>query len=301
MLTRRLKTKDQKMKVCGFTIIRNALKYDYPVVEAIKSVLPLCDKFIVLIGNSDDVTELLIKSIDSNKIVIRHSVWDDSMREGGRVLAEETNKAFDIIDPSYDWAFYIQSDEVVHEQYHETIAHAMLSHAKNDKVEGLLLKYLHFYGSYDYVGTSRKWYRNEIRIIKNNKSIRSYKDAQGFRIEDRKLNVVSVDAYIYHYGWVKDPLVQASKHKDFNKLWHDDTYVAGISKEIYDYSDIDALGGFTGTHPEVMERRIKRQNWVFEGDKISQRASLKDKILYWVELATGIRLFEYKNYKVINS
>lgn len=287
------------MTVCGFTIIRNALKYDYPVVEAIKSVLPLCDQFLVLVGNSDDETEELIKSIDSDKIVIKYSVWDDNLREGGRVLAEETNKAFDLIDNSFDWAFYIQSDELVHEQYHGKLQSAMQTYADNDAVEGLLLKYLHFYGSYDYVGTSRKWYRNEIRIIKNNKSIRSYKDAQGFRLDGRKLNVIATDAYVYHYGWVKDPFIQARKHEDFNKLWHDDAYVASIAKEIYNYGDIDALGSFTGTHPEVMTDRIERLNWKFEGDKISQRASLKDKFLYWFELTTGIRLFEYRNYNVI--
>lgn len=287
------------MKVCGFTIIRNAIKYDYPVVEAIKSVLPLCDKFIVLVGNSEDDTEGLIKSINSDKIEIHHSVWDDSLREGGRVLAVETDKAFDLIGNEFEWAIYIQSDELIHEDYHTDLINSMKLYKDDAAVEGLLLKYLHFYGSYDYVGTSRKWYRNEIRIIKNNKSIRSYKDAQGFRINDRKLNVARTNTYVYHYGWVKDPMIQARKNKDFNKLWHDDAYVAKITDEIYNYADIDALGKFSGTHPQVISDRINRKNWTFEGDKISQRSSLKDKILYWFELSTGIRLFEYRNYKVV--
>lgn len=287
------------MKVCGFTIIRNAIKYDYPVVEAIQSVLPLCDKFIVLIGKSDDDTEALIKSIPSDKIEIHYSVWDDSLREGGKVLAVETNKAFDLIDETFDWAIYIQSDEAIHELYHDAIKQYLIEYRSNTKVEGLLLKYLHFYGSYDYVGTSRKWYRNEIRIIKNNKSIRSFRDAQGFRINNRKLNVVPVEAYVYHYGWVKDPLIQARKHKDFNKLWHDDAYVARIAKEIYNYSDIDALALFKESHPEVMKQRIEKKNWDFDGSKITQRAGLKDKILYWFEATTGIRLFEYMNYTIV--
>jgi len=287
------------MKVCGFTIIRNAIKYDYPVVEAIQSVLPLCDKFIVLIGNSDDETEELIRSIDSDKIEIHHSTWDDTLREGGRVLAVETNKAFNLIDESFHWAIYIQSDEAIHERYYETISNALVKYQSNDKVEGLLLKYLHFYGSYDYVGTSRKWYRNEIRIIKNNKRITSFRDAQGFRFDERKLNVVAIDAFVYHYGWVKDPLVQARKHKDFNKLWHDDAYVASIAKEVYNYSEIDALAIFKESHPAVMDGRIKRKNWDFDGSKITQRSSLKDKFLYWVESLTGKRLFEYRNYIIL--
>ena len=287
------------MKVCGFTIIRNAIKYDYPVVEAIQSVLPLCDKFIVLIGNSEDETEALIKTIISDKIEIHYSVWDDTLREGGKVLAVETNKAFDLIDQTFDWAIYIQSDEAIHERYHEAIKKSLLNYKSNDKVNGLLLKYLHFYGSYDYVGTSRKWYRNEIRIIKNDKRIRSFRDAQGFRINDRKLNVVPVEAFVYHYGWVKDPLIQARKHKDFNKLWHDDAYVASIAKEIYNYSDIDALALFQESHPEVMKQRIEKKNWDFDGSKITQRAGIKDKFLYWFENATGIRLFEYRNYTIV--
>lgn len=288
------------MKVCGFTIIRNAIKYDYPAVEAISSILPICDKFIVLVGNSEDDTEGLIRSINSDKIEIHHSVWDDSLREGGRVLAVETNKAFDLIPDEYDWAIYIQSDEVIHEQFLPAIKEAMIKWKDIHSVEGLLLKYLHFYGSYDYVGTSRKWYRNEIRIIRNNKSIRSYKDAQGFRKNDAKLNVVPINAWVYHYGWVKDPLVQARKHRDFNKLWHDDEYVSQITQEIYNYSDIDALGRFEGSHPEVMKNRVIAKNWDFDGNKISRRAGIKDKFLFWFEKSTGIRLFEYRNYKIIH-
>lgn len=288
------------MKICGFTIIRNAIKYDYPAVEAISSILPICDKFIVLVGNSDDDTESLIRSINSDKIEIHHSVWDDSLREGGRVLAVETNKAFDLIPDEYDWAIYIQSDEVIHEQFLPAIKEAMIKWKDINSVEGLLLKYLHFYGSYDYVGTSRKWYRNEIRIIRNDKSIRSYKDAQGFRKNDAKLNVVPINAWVYHYGWVKDPLVQAKKHRDFNKLWHDDEYVSQITQEIYNYSDIDALGRFEGSHPEVMKKRVITKNWDFDGNKISHRAGIKDKFLFWFEKSTGIRLFEYRNYKVIH-
>ena len=58
------------MKVAGFTIIRNAIKFDYPVVEAITSILPICDEFVVAVGNSDDETLQLIKQIDSPKIKI---------------------------------------------------------------------------------------------------------------------------------------------------------------------------------------------------------------------------------------
>ena len=100
------------MKVSGFTFIRNAIKFDYPIVEAITSILPLCDEFIVAVGRSEDETIQLIKNIPSDKIKIIETVWDDTLREGGRVLADETNKAFKQISKDSDWAFYIQGDEL---------------------------------------------------------------------------------------------------------------------------------------------------------------------------------------------
>ena len=120
------------MKISGFTIVRNAVKFDYPIVESIKSILPLCDEFIVMLGNSEDDTRSLITSINSPKIKIVDSIWDDSLREGGKVLAMETNKAFDAIASDSDWAFYIQGDEVVHEKYHDAIRKAAEQYL-NDK------------------------------------------------------------------------------------------------------------------------------------------------------------------------
>ena len=169
------------MFISGFTIIKNAIINDYPIVEAISSILPVVNEMIVLVGDCDDETLQLIGSINSNKIKIHHSVWDNTLRVGGVVLAVETNKAFKLINPKADWAFYIQADEAVHEQYLPTIKRAMEKYVDDKRVEGLLFNYLHFYGTYDYVGDSRKWYSKEIRIIKNDAAISSYRDAQGFR------------------------------------------------------------------------------------------------------------------------
>jgi hypothetical protein len=290
------------MKVTGFTFIRNAIKYDYPVEEAILSILPLCDNFVVAVGKSDDDTRNLIEKIDTDKIQIIDTVWDDSLREGGRVLADETNKAFQSINDETDWCFYIQGDEVVHEKYLPFIKSAMEKYQNDDKVDGLLFKYLHFYGSYDYVGESYSWYRNEIRVIKNNKNIYSYRDAQGFRKDNNQvLNVKLIDAYVYHYGWVKEPAAMQKKQIDFNKLWHSDEWVErNVSKaEEFDYSQIDALRHFEGTHPQVMTDRIKSRNWVFDYDISFNSYKFKDKIKRFFEKYFGISLGQYKNYKII--
>src|SRR5438270_3052768 len=153
------------MKVYGFSFIRNAIRFQYPINEALTSILPLCDAVIVAVGNSDDQTRELVASIDP-KIRIIDTIWDDHLREEGRVLAVETDKAFQAIPTDADWCFYIQGDEVLHENGYDEIRNAMERWKDDPRVDGLLFRYRHFYGSYDYVGTSSKWYRNEIRVIK---------------------------------------------------------------------------------------------------------------------------------------
>lgn len=290
------------MKVTGFTIVRNAIKYDYPAVEAITSVLPLCDEFVVAVGKSEDDTLALIQSIDSDKIRIIETVWDDSLKTGGRVLAVETDKAIAAISDDTIWAFYIQCDEVVHEQYYPAIRQAMQQYEKDIAVEGLLFKYTHFYGSYNYVADSRKWYRNEIRVFRHTKNVASYRDAQGFRkLDNTKLNVKPIDAYIYHYGWVKPPKKMAEKIRGFIALWHSQEEIDKIQPENtdFDYSKIDSLRIFSGTHPKVMQKRIEAASWNFEFNVAEKKYSNKNKILFFIERLTGWRIGEYKNYKVL--
>lgn len=288
------------MRVSGFTFVRNAVKFDYPVVEAISSILPLCDEVVVAVGRSEDDTLHLIKSIPSPKISIIETIWDDSLREGGRVLAMETDKAFRATLPA-DWAFYIQGDEVLHEKYLPVVKEAMLKWKDDKCVEGLVFNYKHFYGSYDYVGDSRRWYRKEIRVIRRDASISSYRDAQGFRKNNRKLHVKPVNACIYHYGWVKPPEFQQAKQEAFHKMWHDDDWVKKHvpAAEKFDYSKIDSLSRFTGSHPKVMQQRITRMNWKFSFDPSQKKWPLKMRLLMFLEKKLGWKIGEYKNYKII--
>jgi hypothetical protein len=291
------------MKIAGFTIIKNAVINDFPILEAIHSILPVVDEMIVLIGDSTDETIALIESIGDPKIKIHHSIWDKNLRKGGAVLADETNKAFNLIGDEFTWAFYIQGDEVIHEKYHSSIREACEQYAYDKEVQGLLFKYKHFYGTYDYVGDSRKWYAHEIRMIRNNKIITAYRDAQGFRIGKTKLPVAVVDATVYHYGWVKSPQQMRKKQKESSQFWNDDTQMEKIkaSPDYYDFSGYDSLEKFTGTHPNVMLDRINKKNWAIDLDISKKKFSLKNKLLYYFEKLTGIRPFDFKNYKIIRS
>jgi glycosyltransferase involved in cell wall biosynthesis len=291
------------MKISGFTIVRNALKFDYPAVESITSLLPLVDEMVVAVGNSEDDTLQLIRNIGSPKIKIVETVWDDALREGGRVLAVETDKALAAVSKDADWCFYIQADEVLHEADVPAVRQAMKKYLNRPEVEGLLFSYVHFYGSYQFVGDSRAWYRKEIRVVRPLAGLHSYQDAQGFRLNNRKLNVVSVPARIHHYGWVKNPLFQQEKQKHFHRLWQDDAWVEKhvAQADAYDYEKIESLKPFSGTHPKVMAERIARLDWTFQFDTSKRKYGLKKWLLHTIESWTGIRLFEYKNYKEIKA
>jgi hypothetical protein len=290
------------MKVTGFSFIKNAVKYDFPIVEAVTSILPVCDEFIIAVGKSEDSTLELIKNINSPKIKIIETVWDDTLREGGRVLADETNKALKEISDDTDWCFYVQGDEVFHENDLNAIKEAMYKWKDDKKVEGLVFNHLNFYGSYDYLADSRHWQKKEVRVVRKDPSIYSYKDAMSFRKNGEKLYCKYVNATIYHYGWVKDPKTQIEKRKDFEKLWHSDEEIEKkfSDKSIFDYSVIDSLMKFPGTHPAVIQERIKKSNWTFEFDPTAApELSFRKKILNMIYKKIGLHIGEFKNYKQI--
>ena len=291
------------MKVTGFSFIRNAVNNDYPVVQAILSILPVCDEFVIAVGDCTDNTLELIEGIGSPKIKIIHTVWDESIREGGRTFAQETDKAYAAISKDTDWAFYIQGDECVHENYLPVIKKAMEENLNNKNVEGLLFKYLHFYGSYDFVASSRRWYRNEVRILKFDPGVHSYRDAQGFRKNGRKIKVKPIDAYIYHYGWVQPPTGLGNKVRNFNKFYHEDSWIQEHLPENieFDYGNADRLIRFEGTHPQVMQIRIEVSNWKFQVDPtlLKKKMSLRRRILQKIEDLWQWRIGEYKNYKTV--
>ncbi|NLO51828.1 MAG: glycosyltransferase family 2 protein [Bacteroidales bacterium] len=290
------------MNVSGFTIIRNGEKFDYPFTESIRSVLPLCDVMVVAVGNSEDRTREIIEKIDSPKIKIIDTVWDDTLREGGRVLAVETDKAKAALPANTDWGIYIQADEVLHEQDYPAIRKAMEQNLDDKRVDGLLFDHLNFYGSFDYIADSRKWSYKQIRIIRNHPAITSFRDAISFMKNGKRLNVKKIDAAVYHYGWVRRPDAMQQKLETFNKMWHDDAWMEqNFEKtDTFDYTNIDSLAHFEGSHPAVMHDRIARMNWHFsfdptQGIKLSPRLRL----LNWLEKKYGIEIGKFKSYRII--
>ena len=290
------------MFISGFTIVKNAVKNDYPVIESIESVLPVVDEMIVLIGDCEDDTVNLVKSIKSSKIIIHHSVWDASIRDGGSILAMETNKALKLINPNATWALYIQADELLHERDHDNITAACHKFADEKAVDGFLFNYLHFYGNYNYLGNSRAWYKHEVRIIRPGTNIFSYRDAQGFRRGSKKIKVKAIDAFVYHYGWVKTPQQMLQKTKDVARYWDKNSNAHQEildESDFFNYDDFESLKLFEGSHPLAMKQRITKHHLGKTFDINKKNLSAKEAFLLWIEKIIGRRPFTFTNYKRI--
>ncbi|MFO0773131.1 MAG: glycosyltransferase [Nitrospiraceae bacterium] len=252
------------MKVSGFTFCRNAVKYDYPVLESIRSILPIVDEFIVNVGRCDDGTLELIRSLNDPKIRIVESVWDESLREGGLIYSQQTNLA--LSHCTGDWAFYIQADEVVHEDDLPAIEAAMRTHLSNPAVKGLLFRYLHFIA--DYWSTNPWFYHKAVRIIRNNGEVESCGDAVGFHLTATQLYLQNgpkawlapADGRVFHYGWVKDPKTMTAKKREQTRVYHGDHPPPGeqhwYAQEAVPFEEYGILKDFRGTHPAVMRERV---------------------------------------------
>jgi hypothetical protein len=283
------------MRVSGATFVRNAVKFDYPVTESILSILPICDEFVVNVGESEDGTLDVIGSVGDPKLKIIRSVWDESSRTGGRILSEQTDIALG--ECRGDWIFYIQADEVMHEKYLDPVLQRMQTMEHVQEVQGLLFDFLHFYSSYRLVRGPGRWYRREVRIIRNSMGISSWKDAQGFRLNGRKLRVATANAEIYHYGWARDPAVMFAKQKNFDRYWHGDDWVEERWTGGFAFES-EGVVPFEGTHPAVMRARIARAAWDALSDPEKLKRVRKPRFAGLRSLVS--RIGEYKNYRLVS-
>ena len=293
------------MKISGFTYVRNAVLYDFPVIESILSALPICDEFIVVCGDSEDNTTELIRGINSPKIKIIESVWDIEKYPCGSIHAQQANLALSAC--TGDWCLYLQADEVIHEKYLPVIVEACDRYMNDNRVEGFLFSYKHFWGDYGHYQWVRKWYRREVRIVRNNTGVKVWGDAQGFRKDGKKLKVIFLPAEIYHYGWVREPSKMKQKIVAQDRFHHDNRWVRRRHPESergkpFEYGTLKHLALFKGTHPKVMKERIRRMNWKpNENIKLPYpHNKLWIRFLSWVENnILHARIGEYRNYKLI--
>ena len=285
------------MKVSAFTFIKNGQVLGYPFLQSIKSVLPIVDEFVINVGESEDDTLALIESISSAKIRIIYSKWNDSMKDRGFVYGQQ--KMIAQYNCTGDWAFYVEGDEVYHENELEKIRESMKVNLNNQNVEALVFDFVHFYGNSNSYINSPGWYRSEARIIRN--SVRSYAPDGLFWVvldsnkEGRYPKARHTGAICYHYGWVRSEEQMNLKSKKVKKYWGEDY-------EKIDYSQMDQsiIKEFKGTHPEIIKNWLPKESGIFETNanyKLTKKQK-KHRLMIKLEKFFGIELSK-KHYKLI--
>ena len=267
------------MKVSGFTFLRNGQKLGYPFVASIRSILPLVDEFVIALGPCDDETEKMLREIGDAKIRIIPTQWNERIRPDysvkGFVYGQQ--KSIALFNCTGDWAFYLEADEVLHEDDLPRIRAAMEKHLDDERVEALAFDYLHFYGNKNTIAWSPGWYRSEVRILRNTIPAWS-SEALFFNILDshkksRYPRAAHTGATIFHYGWVRSEAQMNLKSAAVFKFWQNRTATD------LDYTKIDAavLKSFSGTHPKTVQDWLPGAEGIFRADPNHQLSAREKK------------------------
>lgn len=289
------------VKISGFTFIRNGNALGYPFVPSIRSLLPLCDEVIVNVPSSTDGTLDTVKAIDDPKIRIIETEWAGG-QPGGRALSLHTNQALD--QCTGDWCVYLQGDEVLHEDSIPAMRAAMERELRNSEVQGLLVDYTHFYGSFWTEVYSFGWYYKEVRAVRRTPEIRSVGDAQGFRtITGKKLWVKPSGGRYFHYSYALNPNQAREKHTNLAAVFNDNSVATKIKERPSRYYDDDQkVKPFISTHPAVMKELAEKADWTYTSRNPLIRFRRE---YFWEDVAlllyrsTGIKLGVHKNYRLV--
>jgi glycosyltransferase involved in cell wall biosynthesis len=286
------------MKVSGFTFLRNAVINGYPFEESIRSILPIVDEFICVVGESQDETRARVAAIGGKKIRMVDSQWNESMQDRGFVYGQQ--KMIAQYNCSGDWAFYLEGDEVLHEAEVDQIRQTMQDNLSDLEVEALYFDFLHFYGTPEQVGIGG--YRRAPRIIRN--TIRTIApDGLFWVVMDRNKKgrypkAKHAGGNIYHYGHCRSVSKMSEKLRQVGKYW------GSSHKEFQGYGSIDVaeLRSFRGSHPELMEdwiESVAERTFIQDPNYRLSRRDRRNRLRFWLEEKLGIEISK-KHYRSLD-
>jgi len=290
------------VQISGFTFIRNGNALGYPFVPSIRSLLPLCDEVIVNVPRSTDGTRETLRAIGDPKIRIIESEWDEKEKVGDPIMRRHTDLALE--QCTGDWCVYIQGDEVLHEKNIPAMRTTMERELCNETVQGLLVDYTHFYGSFWTEVYSLGWYYKEVRVVRRAPTIRAWGGAQGFRTRDgRKLQVKNSGGRYFHYGYALEPAQARIKLGNLSDVYGDKESVQdAVRRPARFYDDDQKVKPFAGTHPATMKELVERSDWTYNSRNPRirfRREYFWEDIALIVRQCTGITLGVHKNYRLI--
>lgn len=253
------------IKLFGFGVLKNGIKYDFPFRESLLSMKPITESVYFALGDSVDSTNAEFEKYSFCKTI--HTTWDKSLKDG-KVISVETNKALSFLkesvgDLAHSWGLYLQADEVLHEDDYDLLLKD-LEYCEQNGYDALSFRYLHFWQTHHHVAISKNWYPHEIRAIKLDSPIVSWGDGQSF---EKAQKVFFTEARIFHYGHVREQKAYAEKMRFQSSFHHADHLVEEKLKKDAKNSKKHKTVYYFGSHPSVMKERILRMNDIWQLDE----------------------------------
>ena len=276
------------IKLYGFGVLKNGVKFDFPFKESVLSMEPITEKVYFALGDSEDSTNAFFSKMDFCKVT--HTTWDKSLKDG-KVISVETNKALQFLKKDLSalelknaWGIYLQADEVLHEDDYR-ILKKDLEHCEENGYDAISLRYLHFWQTHHHLAVTKNWYPHEIRLIKLDSQIESWGDGQSFQSHHK---IFYSEARIFHYGHVREQKAYAEKMRFQSSFHHADHLVEEKLKKDAKNSKKHKTHYFFGTHPKVMKERIIRMNDIWELPEVPEVAIVGKSEKYSPELIKSI-------------
>jgi hypothetical protein len=215
----------------GVMPLRNVVRLGYPVELALRSLRLFCDELVVLVDpTSDDDTYLATQRAGADRIV--ESVWDMDNHNGqDEEIARQTGVVCAVA--SGDWVLSLQADEVLHEKNRSLVRDA-IAQAEAEGVTCLEMVRLYFFGDLSHYRGNwtvplRRLYRN------GHWKPDPMSGAMQFLPVGESEPLGGVDALIYHYSRVGDPMSIARRVRNLDLFYHQPETVAADVPP-YDFS-----------------------------------------------------------------
>jgi len=245
--------------VSGLTILRNGIRLDYPFREAIRSALPICDEYTVVVGHSDDGTREAVEDLRDPKIRIVDTHWSDHVTPRQCLLAQQTNIGLNLARGR--WCLSVQGAEVLHERDLPHLRALMEQHVDDARVEGMLFERLTFWADYQHVLAVYPWlFKYTPRIVRCGIGVHSIRDAMSFAVFDdwstrgRYPRCIDTGAYMFRYSDVRELEVLQRKYRESA---HGNPRSSIAADHFLQRVPRRFVARHAGSHPAVMAERMR--------------------------------------------
>lgn len=256
----------KEYRLSAFSYLKNGVVFDYPFIESLLSIAPICDQIIVCYASeSTDGSREALEALQAKLPQLElypSKVWQTPGLSQGEVIRLAAEEAEAYCDG--DWLLHLQADEVYLNAEVLSIKNYLDQYHCLD-IDGFFFQVLHFYADYDMVigpqGAKAGWYQETMRLSRAGKA-KHIQDAWTQLLKEPQSKALRVPIRIFHYGHVREKEAMRLKASYMERLYHDlaDDYEV-CAAQAFEYNAVpkELIEPFDAEHPETMLKRISSQ------------------------------------------